>query len=116
MNFQLSKYVRGEKLRLSMTAEHTVMVKSSPPKNFLSPSFKTAFGILSVISPHFPMRMACISRSRNLFSNVFRQVAKFLGVIASLRLVDITQLNMLRFRYGVTITSPTRGLNFDNSL
>ena len=96
--------------------EHTVMVKSSPPKNFLSPSFKTPFGILSVISPHFPIRMECISRLRNLLSNVFKQVAKLLGVIVSLRLTDITKLNMLRFRYSVTITSPTRGLNFDNSL
>ena len=62
------------------------------------------------------MRMECISRLRNLFSNVFRQVAKLLGVIASLRLAGITKLNMLRFRYGVTITSPTQGLNFDSSL
>ena len=75
--------------------EHTEMVKSSPPKNFLSPSFKTPFGILSVISSHFSMHMARISRSRNLLSNVFRQVAKFLGVIASLQLADITKLNML---------------------
>ena len=79
--------------------EHTVMVKSSPPKNFFSPSFKTPFGILSVISPHFPMRMESVSKLRNLLSYVFRQVVKFLGVIASLRLADITRLNMLRFRY-----------------
>ena len=58
------------------------------------------------------MRMKYIPRSRSILSNVFRQVAKYFGVIASLRLADITRLNVLRFRYVVTITSSTRGLNF----
>ena len=64
--------------------EHTVAVKSSPPKTILS-------------------------------LKIFRQVAKFLGVIAFLLLADISRLNMLRFQYGITITSTTRVLNFDSS-
>ena len=103
-------------LHSSMSSKQTVVMILYDPFSFFHRYRSASARTHCDGQIQYTIRMARISRSRNLLSNVFRQVAKFLGVIASLRLTDITKLNMLRFRYGVTITSPTWGLDFDNSL